>query len=130
MAEFSKQLERLEAIVRTLEAEDLDLDEALKLFEEGVERLRVAREQLAQAELKVKKVLEIETPTSSSPPPPPAPPGDRSPPGGRPHPRGRGAQDVGEPRRSRRRVQPPRGREAAAAAARGRGGWTPVRRVG
>jgi exodeoxyribonuclease VII small subunit len=58
--EFSKQLERLEAIVRKLEAEDLDLDEALKLFEEGVERLRVAREQLAQAELKVKKVLEIE----------------------------------------------------------------------
>ena len=59
--EFSKELERLEAIVRRLEAEDLDLDEALKLFEEGVERLRVAREQLAQAELKVKKVLEIES---------------------------------------------------------------------
>ena len=53
--------ERLEAIVRKLEAEELDLDEALKLFEEGVERLRVAREQLAQAELKVKKVLEIES---------------------------------------------------------------------
>ena len=46
-----------------LEAEDLDLDEALKLFEEGVERLRVAREQLSQAELKVKKVLEIESPS-------------------------------------------------------------------
>src|SRR5437762_5329278 len=74
MAEFSKQLERLEAIVRRLESEDLDLDEALKLFEEGVERLRVAREQLAQAELKVKKVLEIEAPTSSSPPPPTSPP--------------------------------------------------------
>ena len=69
MAEFSKQLERLEAIVRKLESEDLDLDAALKLFEEGVERLRVAREQLAQAELKVKKVLEIE----SSPSAPPAP---------------------------------------------------------
>ena len=60
MPEFSKQLERLEAIVRKLESEELDLDEALKLFEEGVERLRVAREQLAQAELKVRKVLEIE----------------------------------------------------------------------
>src|SRR5256885_8941203 len=67
MAEFSKQLERLEAIVRQLESEDLDLDEALKLFEEGIERLRVAREQLQHAELKVKKVLEIESP----PPPPP-----------------------------------------------------------
>jgi len=85
MAEFSKQLERLEAIVRKLEAEDLDLDEALKLFEEGVERLRVAREQLTQTELKVKKVLEIETPTSSSPPGPPGPPARRAspPPGDR-----------------------------------------------
>ncbi len=63
MAEFSKQLGRLEAIVRQLESEDLDLDEALKLFEEGIERLRVAREQLSQAELKVKKVLEIESPS-------------------------------------------------------------------
>ena len=63
MAEFSKQLERLEAIVRRLESEELDLDEALKFFEEGIERLRVAREQLVQAELKVKKVLEIESPS-------------------------------------------------------------------
>ncbi len=63
MAEFTKQLERLEAIVRRLESEELDLDEALKLFEEGVERLRAAREQLSQAELKVKKVLEIESPS-------------------------------------------------------------------
>ena len=60
---FSKDLERLEQIVRKLESQDLDLDEALKLFEEGIERLRVAREQLSQAELKVKKVLEIESPS-------------------------------------------------------------------
>ena len=58
--DFGKQLERLEAIVRRLEGEDLDLDEALKLFEEGVERLRAAREQLTQAELKVKKALKGE----------------------------------------------------------------------
>jgi exodeoxyribonuclease VII small subunit len=60
MPGFAEQLERLEAIVRRLEAEDLDLDEALKLFEEGVERLRGAREQLTQAELKVKKALKGE----------------------------------------------------------------------
>ena len=60
MPGFAEQLERLEAIVRKLEAEDLDLDEALKLFEEGVERLRAAREQLTQAELKVKKALKGE----------------------------------------------------------------------
>ncbi|HEV8264148.1 MAG TPA: exodeoxyribonuclease VII small subunit [Gemmatimonadales bacterium] len=58
--DFAKELDRLEAIVRELEAEDLDLDAALKLFEEGVERLRAAREQLAQAELKVKKALKVE----------------------------------------------------------------------
>ncbi|HEV8305480.1 MAG TPA: exodeoxyribonuclease VII small subunit [Gemmatimonadales bacterium] len=58
--DFGKQLERLEEIVRRLEAEDLDLDAALKLFEEGVERLRAAREQLAEAELKVKKALKVE----------------------------------------------------------------------
>ena len=56
--DLAAQLERLEQIVRRLEAPDLDLDEALNLFEEGVERLRAARERLAQAELKVKKVLE------------------------------------------------------------------------
>jgi len=54
---FAKELERLEEIVRRLEAQDLDLDEALKLFEEGVERLRVARDRLAAAEAKVKQVL-------------------------------------------------------------------------
>ena len=60
MPGFAEQLERLEAIVRRLEAEELDLDEALKLFEEGVERLRAAREQLTQAEGKVKKALKGE----------------------------------------------------------------------
>ncbi len=54
---FARQLERLEEIVRRLEAEDLDLDEALKLFEEGVDRLRQARERLTVAEAKVKQVL-------------------------------------------------------------------------
>ena len=49
---------RLEEIVRKLEAEDADLDEALALFEEGVQRLRGARDRLAEAELKVQSVLE------------------------------------------------------------------------
>jgi len=54
--DFQRQLERLEEIVRRLEAEDLDLDDALKLFEEGVERLRAARERLAAAATKVKQI--------------------------------------------------------------------------
>ena len=54
---FAQDLERLELIVRRLEAEELDLDEALRLFEEGVERLRAARERLGAAELRVRQVL-------------------------------------------------------------------------
>lgn len=52
------ELDRLEEIVRRLEAEDLDLDAALALFEEGVTRLRDARARLDAAELKVRAVLE------------------------------------------------------------------------
>ena len=55
---LSAELARLEEIVRRLEADDADLDEALLLFEEGVRRLRGARDRLAEAELKVQSVLE------------------------------------------------------------------------
>lgn len=51
-------LGRLEAIVRALEANDLDLDAALALFEEGVGRLRDARERLAAAELRLRQLRE------------------------------------------------------------------------
>lgn len=54
---FAEDLERLEQIVRRLEAEELDLDEALRLFEEGVQRLRAARERLGAAELRVRQVI-------------------------------------------------------------------------
>ena len=55
---IAKDLNRLEEIVRKLEAEDVELDAALALFEEGVTRLRAAREHLAAAEVKVQTVLE------------------------------------------------------------------------
>ncbi|HEU4827555.1 MAG TPA: exodeoxyribonuclease VII small subunit [Gemmatimonadales bacterium] len=55
---LSVELARLEEIVRKLESDDAELDDALALFEEGVQRLRVARERLADAELKVQAVLE------------------------------------------------------------------------
>jgi exodeoxyribonuclease VII small subunit len=57
-APLASELARLEEIVRKLEAEDLELDEALRLFEEGVSRLRAARERLSAVELKVQAVLE------------------------------------------------------------------------
>jgi exodeoxyribonuclease VII small subunit len=55
---LAEELARLEDIVRKLEAEDIELDAALALFEEGVARLRSARERLSAAELKVQAVLE------------------------------------------------------------------------
>ena len=55
---IAKDLSRLEEIVRKLEAEDIELDAALALFEEGVSRLRAARERLAAAEIKVQSVIE------------------------------------------------------------------------
>jgi exodeoxyribonuclease VII small subunit len=55
---FRERLERLEAIVRELERSDVDLDRALALFEEGVGELREARALLADAELRVRKVIE------------------------------------------------------------------------
>jgi len=55
---LADELARLEEIVRRLEADDVELDAALILFEEGVARLRSARERLAAAELKVQAVLE------------------------------------------------------------------------
>jgi exodeoxyribonuclease VII small subunit len=58
VSSLSEELSRLEEIVRKLETDDLELDAALVLFEEGVARLRAARERLAKAELKVQAVLE------------------------------------------------------------------------
>jgi exodeoxyribonuclease VII small subunit len=55
---IAQDLNRLEEIVRKLEAEDVELDAALALFEEGVSRLRAARERLGAAEVKVQTVLE------------------------------------------------------------------------
>ena len=55
---MQEDLARLDAIVRALEANDLDLDKALALFEEGVERLRTARERLSFAELRLTQLRE------------------------------------------------------------------------
>ena len=51
------RLKRLEEIVRSLEAADLDMEEALALFEEGVEHVRGAEATLRIAELKVEELL-------------------------------------------------------------------------
>jgi len=55
---FREEIEQLEAIVRSLESGDLDLDKALELFQDGVRRLKIARDLLAKSELTVQRVLE------------------------------------------------------------------------
>ena len=55
---LEQRLDRLDEIVRTLERDDLDLEQAMKLFEEGVAHLRHAQELLTDAELRIERLLE------------------------------------------------------------------------
>lgn len=55
---LADELAALEGLVRRLEQDDVELDEALALFEDGVKHLRVARERLASAEATIQQVLE------------------------------------------------------------------------
>ncbi len=54
---LEERLKRLEEIVRSLEAADLEMEGALTLFEEGVEHVRGAEATLRVAELKVEELL-------------------------------------------------------------------------
>lgn len=55
---FEAALEELEEIVQRLDREELDLDEALRLFEDGVERLRAASDLLSEARGRVEELIE------------------------------------------------------------------------
>jgi exodeoxyribonuclease VII small subunit len=55
---FEEDLARLDAIARALEGDRLPLDEALRLFEEGVARLRSAAAALESAEGRVQQLVE------------------------------------------------------------------------
>ena len=55
--DFEKSLARLEEVVRRLESPQLALDEAMKLFEEGVELSRECQRQLEEAESRVEILL-------------------------------------------------------------------------
>ena len=54
---FETSLHRLEQIVKKLEAGDLPLDDALKLFEEGINLSQQCQKQLEEAENKVEILL-------------------------------------------------------------------------
>jgi exodeoxyribonuclease VII small subunit len=51
------RLERLEEILAGLESDQLELEQSLALFEEGVGHIREAEKTLARATLRVREVL-------------------------------------------------------------------------
>ena len=55
---FEQTLARLEQIASSLDRDDLPLEEALRLFEEGVAKLREANTALGEAEGKVQRLIE------------------------------------------------------------------------
>lgn len=55
--DFEKSLVRLEEVVKKLESTELSLDEAMKLFEEGVKLSRECQKQLEEAEGRVEILL-------------------------------------------------------------------------
>ncbi|MCC6319352.1 MAG: exodeoxyribonuclease VII small subunit [Gemmatimonadaceae bacterium] len=57
MAAFEQALQQLESIVEELERPSIPLDRALVLFEQGIEHLRVATEDLGRAEQSVKVLV-------------------------------------------------------------------------
>jgi exodeoxyribonuclease VII small subunit len=57
LAKFEESLQRLEAIVAELEKGDVSLDQALKLFDEGMKLSGSCRKELEEAEGKVEILL-------------------------------------------------------------------------
>ncbi|MEQ9397994.1 MAG: exodeoxyribonuclease VII small subunit [Longimicrobiales bacterium] len=54
---LEERLGRLEAILSQLEADEVPLERALELFEEGVAHVRAAEKVLAATELRVEELL-------------------------------------------------------------------------
>lgn len=55
---FEQRLARLEAIAAELEGDGIELARALELFDEGIEHLRAAADDLANAEARVQRLIE------------------------------------------------------------------------
>lgn len=55
---LEQTLARLDAIVTGLERDDLELDDALRLFEEGIANVNHARQILASTELRIERLIE------------------------------------------------------------------------
>lgn len=54
------RIHRLQRIVADLEREDMELEDAMRLFEEGVTHLRAAEALVSRTELRIERLLEEE----------------------------------------------------------------------
>jgi exodeoxyribonuclease VII small subunit len=52
------RIHRLQRIAADLDREDIELEDAMRLFEEGVAHLRAAEALVSQAELRIERLLE------------------------------------------------------------------------
>ena len=55
---FEASSKELESIVEKLEDEDINLEDSVKSFEEGVNLVKQCQKELQDAELKIKKLLD------------------------------------------------------------------------
>lgn len=53
---LEEALDRLEQITRSLEGGEIELDQSLTLYEEGVRLLRLAEEAIRDAEMRIEKL--------------------------------------------------------------------------
>ena len=56
--DFESSLNELESIVEKLEEENINLEDSVKSFEEGVKLVKQCQKQLQDEELKIKKLLD------------------------------------------------------------------------
>ena len=54
---FEASMQRLEQIVRAMERGDVEMEESLKLFQEGTELVRSCGKLLEEAQMQVKKIM-------------------------------------------------------------------------
>ena len=55
-----ERLRRLDGIVSALDTQDVELEQSLELFEEGIRHIRAAERLLSAAELRVEELIEGE----------------------------------------------------------------------
>jgi len=58
ISNFEQSIQQLEMIVQKMESGDLDLEQSLKQFEQGIKLAKSCHNTLAQAELKIEQLIE------------------------------------------------------------------------